>query len=312
MSVQYGSAARVSTKRPWGRAIAAGLAIALACVPCSNREATTAPAGFELVYEETINGNQDLYVVPVGGGKARRLTTHPGIDALPRWSRDGREVYFTSDRSGNWQVYRVPAAGGAAVRVRTNAHREWQVDPAPDGRAIAFLSNAQGPEYLYVMDLATKAERVLARHGRRTGLGNPHWSRDGRRIVFSTNWRKGHGIHIVDAASGEEKAMDETLTGACESRFRPDGKRILYVSRGGHRDTSKLVEQVIATGAKKVLVDWPALNYNPVYSPDGSEIAFTSNITGEYAVYRQRLSDGRSWRVTFGTGPARSPDYRPR
>ena len=294
-----------------GRA-ALAFVVLMAAVAGSAPEAMTARPGFELVYEQRINGNQDLYVVPATGGTARRLTDHPGVDALPRWSRDGREVYFTSDRSGNWQVYRVPAAGGAARRVRTNPHREWQVDPSPDGRSIAFLSNAQGPEYLYTMDLATGAESVLAKHGRRTGLGNPHWSADGGRIVFSTNWRQGHGIHIVDARTGAEKAMDETLTGACEPRFHPDGKRVLYVSRGGHRDVSRLVEHVIATGAKKVLVEWPALNYNPVYSPDGAEIAFTSNVTGEYAVYRQRLSDGRSWRVTQGSGPARSPDYRSR
>ena len=29
------------------------------------------------------------------------------------------------------------------------------------------------------------------------------------------------------------------------------------------------------------------------------------------AIYRQRLSDGKSWRVTHGPGEARSPDYRP-
>ena len=68
----------------------------------------------------------------------------------------------------------------------------------------------------------------------------------------------------------------------------------------------------LATGREKTLVGWPALNYNPAYSPDGSEIAFTSNITGEWQVYRQRLPDGRSWRVTHGPGFARSPDYRPR
>ena len=71
------------------------------------------------------------------------------------------------------------------------------------------------------------------------------------------------------------------------------------------------MEHDLASGSERVLVGWPALNYDPVYSADGSEIAFASNITGEYAIYRHRLADGQSWRVTFGKGSARYPDYRP-
>ena len=76
-------------------------------------------------------------------------------------------------------------------------------------------------------------------------------------------------------------------------------------------ETSLLTETDLASGARQTIVDWPALNYDPAYSPDGTEIAFASNITGEYAIYRQRLSDGKSWRVTHGKGDARYPDYRP-
>ena len=290
--------------RPGAWILLAGL------LPTSRPEVGRA-GGYELVYEHTIGGNQDLYVVSTADGKPRRLTTHAASDGLPRWSRDGRRIYFSSDRAGNWQVYEVAAEGGEARRVRTNAHREWQADPSPDGSSLAFLSNAEGPELLFVMKLGRGTERVLVRHGRRTVLGNPHWSADGRRIVFSTNWPKGHGIHLVDTATGEERAMDQALGSGCEPRFRPDGRRVVYVNRGGHADVSRLVEYDLASGARKVLVDWPALNYNPVYSPDGAEIAFTSNLTGEWVVYRQRLSDGRSWRVTQGGGAARAPDYRP-
>ena len=62
----------------------------------------------------------------------------------------------------------------------------------------------------------------------------------------------------------------------------------------------------------RVLVDWPALSYDPVYSPDGSEIAFASTVAGGgWEIYRQRLADGRASRVTFAGGDARYPDYRP-
>jgi TolB protein len=268
-------------------------------------------ARWELVYERTVAGNQDLYVIPAGGGVERRLTDHPATDALPRWSRDGRWVYFTSERTGNWQIYRVRAEGGPPERVRTNGSTEWQVEPSPDGRMIAFLSNQEGPEYLFTMDLRTGAERVLARHGKSSILGNPSWSPTGDRIVFSSNWRIGHQIYLVDLGTGQERRLSQFRAGGCEPRFHPDGKHVVHVSRGHLSDKSRLVERDLETGEVKVLVDWPALNYNPAYSPDASEIAFTSNITGEWVVYRQRLSDGKSWRVTFGTGPARSPDYRP-
>ena len=273
--------------------------------------AEAAAGGLVLVYARPVDGNLDLYVASAGGGAERRLTDHAAPDALPRWSRDGRWIYFTSERSGNWQIYRVSAEGGEPERVRSNPHREWQVEPSPDGRSLAFLSNQQGPEYLFTMDLATRAERVLARHGNSSILGNPSWSATSDRLVFSSNWRIGHQIYLFDLARNEERRLTQLRAGGCEPRFHPDGRHVLHVSRGHLSEKSRLVQRDLDSDAVKVLVDWPALNYTPAYAPDASEIAFTSNITGDWVIYRQRLSDGKSWRVTHGPGPARAPDYRP-
>ena len=101
--------------------------------------------------------------------------------------------------------------------------------------------------------------------------------------------------------------------GGCEPRFSPDGKSVVYVRRRPREDktVSHIVEHDLASGEESVLVDWPALNYDPVYSPDGSEIAFASTIGGGWEIYRQRLSDGTASQVTFAGGDARYPDYRP-
>ena len=301
-----------------------GLAVlsAVIAAACGGTDAAAPPpavaasgdsGGYTLVYERTVNGNQDLYVSPAGGGIERRVTDDPATDGLPRWTRDGTSILFGSDRSGNWQLYSVGPRGGEARRLRTNAWREWQLDGSPDGRSIAFLSNKEGPEYLLTAELGGGAERVLVRHGRNSILGNPTWSPDGRQIVFSSNWKIGHAIYLVNADGTGEQRLSAYRRGGCEPRFSPDGRKVLYVSRGYlSKDVSRLVERDLQTGEEKVLVGWPALNYNPVYSPDQSEVAFTSNITGDWVIYRQRIADGRSWRVTFGPGAARSPDYRPR
>jgi Tol biopolymer transport system component len=269
-------------------------------------------APWPLVYDQVVDGNQDLYIIPAAGGVARRLTDDPAHDMLPRFTHDGRGVLFASDRGGgNWQIWEVPAEGGAARRVRANAATEYQVDESADGRWLAFLSNHDGPESLLLMPRAGGPARLLVRHGANTIMGNPDWSADGSRITFSSNWRVGHQIYVVDVATGESRRISPLHRGGCEPRFSPDGRRVLYVDRGHLGETSLLTEIDLGSGERRTIVDWPALNYDPAYSPDGSEIAFASNLTGEYAIYRQRLSDGRSWRVTHASGDARYPDYGP-
>jgi len=274
--------------------------------------AASAPElAWELVYEHEVSGNTDLYLVSSRASAPRRLTDDPALDTLPRFTPDGSEIVFSSQRSGTWQVWVIPEAGGAARRFRENAATDYQADVSPDGKQLTFLTQLDGPERLVVMDLRTGNVRDLVRQGKRTIFGNPHWSPDGGRITFSSNVRVGHQIYVLDVASGEERRVSPLTSGGCEPRFSRDGRRVVYVSRGHMGTTSRLVEHDLETGDERALVDWPALNYDPVYSPDGSELAFASNITGEFAVYRQRLSDGKAWRVSLGAGPARSPDYRP-
>jgi Tol biopolymer transport system component len=268
-----------------------------------------------LVFEKKLGrGKEDLYLVPAQGGLERRLTEHPGIDILPRFAPDGRRVVFSSDRSGRFQLWELSLEGGPPTRLRRNDAEEWQADPSPDGSRIAFLSDQDGPISLFILDRRTGATRLLVRHGARTDLGNPNWSPDGGRIVFSSNKGvAGHHVYVVDVATGEETRESGYLAGACEPRFSRDGRRVAFVDRSHlSRDHSRIVERDLAGGEERVLVDWPALNYDPVYSPDGAEIAFASTVAGENAIYRMRLSDGKSWRVTFGPGASRHPDYAPR
>ena len=69
----------------------------------------------------------DLYLAAVDGSWVRRLTTHDAGDTQPRWSRDGKSIYFVSTRSGSSQVWRIAVDGGEA--------RAGDEPPARRGRA---------------------------------------------------------------------------------------------------------------------------------------------------------------------------------
>jgi TolB protein len=267
--------------------------------------------GDELVFEQDVGGNVDLYLIPAAGGDARRLTEDPGHDSLARWMPDGKRIVFTSSRTGHPQLWEVDVEGGPPRPVRENGATEYQADPSPDGRRLAFLTNLDGPERLVVMDLATGEVSDLVRHGQKSIFGNPDWSPDGAQIAFSSNWKIGHQIYVVEVASGESRRLSPLTSGGCEPRFDRDGRRVVYTTRGHLGSSSRIVAHDLETEEEEVIVDWPALNYDVAFSPAGTEIAFASNISGTFAIYRQRLSDGQAWRVTYGDGDARYPDYRP-
>jgi len=73
---------------------------------------------------------------------ARNLTSRPGYDNQPNWSRDGRTVFFTSVREDEQaDIYRLdPSGTGAAVRVTMTApESEYSATPIPRKDAISVI-----------------------------------------------------------------------------------------------------------------------------------------------------------------------------
>jgi len=59
-------------------------------------------------------GISTIYVVPASGGEWRRITEGKYFDDKPRWSPDGRKLYFISNRTGFFNVWGIgfdPATG---------------------------------------------------------------------------------------------------------------------------------------------------------------------------------------------------------
>lgn len=61
--------------------------------------------------------NGDLWIAPIGGGGATRVTDNVGYERNGVWSRDGRRIAFSSNRYGNYDVFVMPAAGGEPVQL---------------------------------------------------------------------------------------------------------------------------------------------------------------------------------------------------
>jgi Tol biopolymer transport system component/DNA-binding winged helix-turn-helix (wHTH) protein len=123
------------------------------------------PDGRRLAFDAGSGHSEHVYIATPEGGTLRRLTGERTSDARPRWSRDGRFVYFASTRGGGgWQIWKVPAevANADARAVQITRSGGMEAEESADGRYVYYAK--RGVAGLFRMALAAPGgpeEKVL-------------------------------------------------------------------------------------------------------------------------------------------------------
>lgn len=100
----------------------------------------------------------DLWVIPLTGGEARRLTSHAGEEVWPVLSPDGETVAFSAQYQGSADTYIMPVLGGAPRRISyLNAK---PVAWTPDGEVVVSTRNFSGLPQTRLASIRTTDQRV--------------------------------------------------------------------------------------------------------------------------------------------------------
>lgn len=107
------------------------------------------PDGRALVFdadsEPSSAGRKAVFVIDAGGGTPRPLVRDNFNNQAPRWSRDGKWIYFASDRSGDWQIWKIRDWGDAPVQLTRRGG--FAAEESADGKYIYYTKhNRESPE----------------------------------------------------------------------------------------------------------------------------------------------------------------------
>lgn len=229
-----------------------------------------------------------VYTIPLTGGKASQVSPLEGLAGIPRWSPDGKRIFFRWKGGG---LGSVPSDGGDV-----NAHPGLEdarktgfftIYPgagnsvSPDGKTVVFSAGwaTSGPN-LYTVLVGGGEPRQIT-----SGGAYPCWSPDGRWIAYLAPGDIGEGKSIptifkISADGGEilkvSRQSDNVERAGID--WSPDGKSIACFSKEAGASTGTLNLVPIDGGkAREVCRVQDVSGHSDVsWSPDGQKLAFVS------------------------------------
>jgi hypothetical protein len=156
--------------------------------PASDSQPTWSPDGQRIAFQSTRDGSFDIFIMSVSGANVIQLTNDPGIDIDPAFSPTGTKIVFASSRDGNHEIYSMNVDGTAQTRLTNNTLFDVRPDFSPTGTKIVYASNVPDGggfvQQVVLMNENGSDATVLTSSG---ANGNPTFSADGKRILFSSS-----------------------------------------------------------------------------------------------------------------------------
>ena len=220
------------------------------------------PNGKWILASGTVDGDAELYLIPISGGAAKKLTHNNASDDLAIWIDGGRRILFESDRRGKVEKFVMNADGSEA----RPAHSEHAANPAsPDGRYELGEENGA----IVLVERTSKARQAIT-----SGLWSeqPSFSPDGRSIVYEQrSFANPHAVEssniVVARADGSGARV---ITPGTDPSWSPDGQRLVF------KVWEPSTQRLFITTAKPDGSDLRRLSdgVHPQWSPDGQRIVF--------------------------------------
>jgi len=234
------------------------------------------------------SSSSDLYMVNWEGSERIRLThTEDGGESQPRFSPDGKYLAFITARSDGTdkddaaaksQVWLLNRSGGEAHRLTEMPGGVSGFEWSPDSLRLVLVSK----------DPEEEPEEDEPRHDtpKPIVIDRYKFKQDGIGYLVHRYRR----LYVFDIATKEASLLTPGPYDSGQPAWGPDGELIAFSSRrqgdpDRHLNSDIFIIQSTTGATPTQLTTWDGPDSNPVFSPDGTRIAYLQGGPKKYAGY---------------------------
>lgn len=273
------------------------------------------PDGKQIVFDML----GDIYIMPVGGGKAKLLRGGYPFEIQPRFSPNGKQICFTSDAGGGDNVWVMDKDGKNARQVTKETFRllntpTWSADGQYLIARKHFTSTRSvgaGELWMYHVS-GGKGLQLVKRRNQQKDMNEPWASPDGRYIYFSQDMTRGSAFQYNKDPNGQiimirrfdrEKGQVENVIGGAGSAMRPqisrNGKMLAFVRRV--RTKTVLYVHNLETGEQRPVFAGLSKDQQEAWSVFGLYTGFSWLPDNQHVVI---YGQGKIWKVNTTSAKA--------
>jgi TolB protein len=257
-------------------------------------------------FQPLSGGLHQLYAVNADGSSNQKIIeTDIGLNHHD-WSPDGQTMAAVGyvDQS-TWSSY-VFDFGDSELTRLTDTSGVWDSEPvwSPDGTRIAFTRiypEQNDREEIWIMNADGSDQHWTGMVGFAA-----RWSPDGTRLIYSSSVSGNYDLYTSGVDGSDQQHLTDTSADEWFASWSPDGSQIVYSASMGTSSSSADLETyeifiMDADGSNvRQLTNNTAYDGNPRWSPDGTLIAFHSDlaVSGQWQVYVMAADGSERRQVT--------------
>lgn len=266
------------------------------------------PDGNRIAFERVREDGCTMYVASSLGGDEREVGACRDMTVnYFDWTPDGRGLITAQSKTGGGDLALVRLDLDSGDRAflkyaRTDEDQDLEPHYSPDGAFIAFRRGVAPYSDLYVMPAAGGDVRQVTHIASR--IRGHTWTRDGRALVFASNFGGSMALYAVDVESGRTEAL-----GVSPAEYPDAARDADTIAYEIPRTQNQLTEISLAGDRVQTLAPSTGSDYAAALSPDGARLAFVSDRGGHSQLW---LYDRATEAVTPLNDAGESPVFWPR